>query len=325
MNKLWREILAAAFLGLVVPWMLLNALIRPRSPAPDPSEPTQTQVSTGAFLMPVLMQDGQIREMELDAYLTGVVLGEMPVDFEPEAQKAQAVVARTYALRSFESGTKHPGGAVCTQAACCQGYCSKEEYLAKGGTEEGYRKIHGAVTATTGEVLVYEGKLIEATYFSSSGGMTEDALAVWGSDVPYLQATESPESDYYDKTVVTVTFTAEEFSAALGQNLKGSPATWLGDIVYTEGGGVDTMVIGGTAYKGTTLRQKLGLRSTAFTMTAVGDHITVTTRGYGHRVGMSQYGAEAMAASGSTYAQILAHYYKGTVLLNWIDNMRNLG
>jgi stage II sporulation protein D len=85
------------------------------------------------------------------------------------------------------------------------------------------------------------------------------------------------------------------------------------------------MVIGGTTYKGTTLRQKLGLRSTAFTMTAVGDHITVTTRGYGHRVGMSQYGAEAMAAQGSTYEQILRHYYKGTELLNWIDNMENLG
>ena len=85
------------------------------------------------------------------------------------------------------------------------------------------------------------------------------------------------------------------------------------------------MVIGGTAYKGTTLRQRLGLRSTAFTMTAVGDHITVTTRGYGHRVGMSQYGAEAMAVEGSTYTQILAHYYKGTTLLNWIDNMQKLG
>jgi stage II sporulation protein D len=280
---------------------------------------------TAPFLMPVLMPDGQIQKIELDEYLTCVILGEIPAEFEPEAQKAQAVVARTYALRSYESGTKHPGGAVCTQAACCQGYCSKEDFLSKGGTEDGYQKIHAAVTATTGEVLVYEGKLIEATYFSSSGGKTEDALAVWGSDVPYLQATDSPESAYYDKTIATVTFTAAEFSTALGQDLSGSPATWFGNITYTAGGGVDTMVIGGTTYKGTTLRQKLGLRSTAFTMTAVGDHITVTTRGYGHRVGMSQYGAEAMAVQGSTYEQILRHYYKGTELLNWIDNMENLG
>lgn len=325
MNKLWREILGAAFLGLVVPWMLLNALIRPQSPAPPAETPAQTQEEAAGFFMPVLMQDGIIQKIELDEYLTGVVLGEIPAQFQPEAQKAQAVVARTYALRSYESGTKHPGGAVCTEPSCCQGFCSKAEYLAKGGTEEDYQKIHEAVISTTGEVLVYDGKLIDATYFSSSGGRTEDALAVWGSDIPYLQATDSPESAYYDMTVATVTFTAAEFSEALGQVLDGNPATWFGAVSYTAGGGVDTMVIGGTAYKGTTLRQRLGLRSTAFTMTAVGDHITVTTRGYGHRVGMSQYGAEAMAVEGSTYTQILAHYYKGTTLLNWIDNMQKLG
>ena len=176
-----------------------------------------------------------------------------------------------------------------------------------------------------GNAVILNCFIQNATYFSCSGGRTEDAAAVWGSDVPYLQATDSPESAYYDKTIATVTFTAAEFSTALGQDLSGSPATWFGSITYTKGGGVDTMVIGGTTYKGTTLRQKLGLRSTAFTMTAVGDHITVTTRGYGHRVGMSQYGAEAMAAQGSTYEQILRHYYKGTELLNWIDNMENLG
>lgn len=325
MNKLLKEILGAAFLGLVVPWMLLNALIRPQSPAPAASAPTETQVRTSGFLMPVIMSDGHTEQMELDDYLTCVVLGEIPAEFEPEAQKAQAVVARTYALRAYESGTKHPGGAVCTESSCCQGYCSREDYLSKGGTEENYQKIRSAVTATSGEVLVYEGKLIEATYFSSSGGKTEDAVAVWGSDVPYLQATDSPENAYYDKTVVTVTFTGSEFCNALGLSLSGSPATWLGAVTYTAGGGVDAMVIGGTAFKGTELRQKLALRSTAFTMTAVGDHISITTRGYGHRVGMSQYGAEAMAVEGNTYDQILAHYYRGTTLLNWIDNMEKLG
>lgn len=325
MNKLWREILCAAFLGLVVPWMLLNALIRPQSPALPAKTPAQTQEETAGFFMPVLMPDGIIQKIQLDEYLTGVVLGEIPAQFQPEAQKAQAVVARTYALRSYESGTKHPGGAVCTEPSCCQGYCSKADYLAKGGTEEDYQKIRAAVISTAGEVLVYEGELIDATYFSSSGGRTEDALAVWGSDVPYLQATDSSESAYYDTTVATVTFTAAEFSEALGQVLDGNPATWFGAVTYTAGGGVDTIDIGGTVYKGTTLRQRLGLRSTAFTMTAAGDHITVTTRGYGHRVGMSQYGAEAMAIEGSTYTQILAHYYKGTTLLNWIDNIEKLG
>ena len=325
MKKLCTEILTAAFLGLVVPWMLLNAVTRPVSEVQESSAPAQNQSTIQEFLIPVLMPDGSFQRMKLDTYLTNVVLAEMPNEFEPEAQKAQAVVARTYALRAYESGTKHPGGAICTESSCCQGYLSKEEYLTKGGTEAGYAKIEAIVAATSGQVLTYNGQLIEATYFSSSGGRTEDALAVWGSDVPYLRATDSPEEAYLDRTLATVTFTAEEFSTALGISLSGAPASWLGPVTHTAGGGIDTMVIGGVTYKGTTLRQLLGLRSTAFTITAIGNHITVTTRGYGHRVGMSQYGAEAMAVQGHTYQEILAHYYQGTSLTDWIDNTTNLG
>jgi stage II sporulation protein D len=325
MKKIWSDILCAAILGLVVPWLLLNGFVTHNRQQPPSSIPPESSALTDVFLIPVLMDDGQPVHMELDDYLTGVVLEEMPDEFEPEAQKAQAVVARTYALRTFVSGSKHPGGAVCTESSCCQGFRSREDYLARGGTEEGFQKIQAAVAATSGQVLTYDGKLIEATYFSSSGGKTEDALAVWGSDVPYLQSTDSPEDGFSQRTLASVTFTAEEFCSALGVSLSGSAATWLGDVTYTAGGGVDTMVIGGVTYKGTTLRRLLGLRSTAFTMSAVGDHITVTTRGYGHRVGMSQYGAEAMAVQGKTYDQILAHYYKGTVLTDWIDNMEKLG
>ena len=325
MKKMWTEILLAAFFGLVVPWMVLNAFTGQVPNGTETTAPTQSLPAVRTFLIPVLMPDGSTQTMALDSYLTCVVLGEMPPSFEPEAQKAQAVVARTYALRAYESGTKHPGGAVCTEPSCCQGFRSKADYLAQGGTEAEYLQIEAIVAATEGQVLTYGGKLIEATYFSSSGGRTEDALAVWGSDVPYLRSTDSPEEAYIEKTLATVTFTAEEFSDALGVALSGTPASWFGCVTYTAGGGVETMVIGGVAYKGTTLRQLLSLRSTAFTMTAVGDHITVTTRGYGHRVGMSQYGAEAMAVQGSTYQEILAHYYQGTTLTDWIDNTADLG
>lgn len=325
MKKLWTEILIAAFFGLVVPWMILNAFTVQIQNTTETTAPTQSLPAVQDFLIPVLMPDGSTEAMALDSYVTCVILGEMPPSFEPEAQKAQAVVARTYALRSHESGTKHPGGAVCTEPSCCQGFCSKADFLAQGGTETEYNQIYTIVHSTSGQVLTYGGQLIEATYFSSSGGRTEDALAVWGSDVPYLRSTQSPEEAYIEKTLATVTFTAKEFSDALGTTLSGPPASWLGSVTYTSGGGVDTMVIGDVAYKGTTLRQLLNLRSTAFTMTAVGDHITVTTKGYGHRVGMSQYGAEAMAVQGSTYQQILAHYYQGTALTDWIDNTVDLG
>ena len=261
----------------------------------------------------VLTDESVAEEMELEEYLVGVVLAEMPVSFEPEAQKAQAVVARTFTLRSAQRG-KHAEAAVCMDSGCCQAYIAPEEYLEKGGTEEGIDRMRDAVEQTTGQVLTYEGALIEATYFSCSGGATEDAVAVWGTDVAYLRSVDSPGEEYATHYTDTVTYKADAFADALGLNLTGSPETWLGKATYTAGGGVDTMLIGGVSFKGTDLRKALGLRSTAFTMTAEGDCITVTTRGYGHRVGMSQYGADAMAAAGSSYEEILTHYYQGTVL-----------
>ena len=132
-------------------------------------------------------------------------------------------------------------------------------------------------------------------------------MAVWGADVPYLQSVESlgeENAAHYSDTVV---FSREQFVQALGTLLSGSPMEWFGETVHTKGGGVDTMIIGGQAYRGTELRQLLGLRSTAFTVTASEETVTIVTKGFGHRVGMSQYGAEAMAQKGCTCDQILEH------------------
>ena len=174
---------------------------------------------------------------------------------------------------------------------------------------------------TAGLVLTYNGSLIDATYFSCSGGRTEDAAAVWGADVPYLQAVDSPGEEGAAAYESEVYFTKSEFARLLGRELAGSPTQWLGKVSYTDGGGVATMVIGGVTYTGKELRSLLGLKSTAFTMTADASGITVVTKGNGHRVGMSQYGAEAMAVLGSSYEEILAHYYQGTV----IDKFSDLG
>ena len=142
----------------------------------------------------------------------------------------------------------------------------------------------------------------------------EDAAAVWGTDFPYLQAVASPGEEKAAHYTDTVRFSAEAFQDALGVKLSGSPGSWFRDVTYTDGGGVDTIVIGGTSYKGTSLRSALGLRSTAFSISTTEDTVTITTRGYGHRVGMSQYGADAMAVTGSTCQEILVHYYPGTTL-----------
>ncbi len=261
----------------------------------------------------VLFSSGNLRQMRLADYLTGVVLAEMPADFSPEALKAQAVVARTYTCKRL-TGSKHDGAAVCTESSCCQGYQDPEDYVAQGGQASAVEKIRSAVTGTDGQVLLYEGALIDATYFSCSGGSTEDAVAVWGQDVPYLQAVESPGEEEAPRYAQRVRYTPENFRLLTGCGGEGDPATWFGPVRYTDGGGVDTIEICGEVFSGTELRGMLSLRSTKFTVEVSEGMIVIETLGFGHRVGMSQYGAQAMAQLGSSYGEILAHYYLGTVL-----------
>lgn len=318
MKEKWKEVIFVLALGLVAPSLVLTFVKTddvPRSVIPEVTEETvPTETEPKKFNLSVEMEDGSVRELELETYVTAVVLREMPAEFEPEALKAQAVVARTYALRRFVSDSKHENAVVCTNPSCCQGYFSEESFVAAGNSTDLLKKVKKAVAETAGYVLTYEGKLAEATYFSCSGGMTEDAEAVWGQDIPYLRATESAGEERAAHFTDTVIFTADEFAERLGGGFSGLPGAWIGEITYTDGGGVDTIVLGDCTYTGTELRKLLGLRSTAFVITIVGDRVTVTTKGFGHRVGMSQYGADAMALKGSTYDEILAHYYQGTAL-----------
>lgn len=324
MDRKWKPVVLAVVLGVILPRVLLSAAKPETRTEPLPTvQPTQSQNTppAQATYLPVLTAEESVYVMELEQYVLGVVLAEMPVEFSEEALKAQAVVARTYALRRLARQDRHENVAVCTSHNCCQAYMTKEEFLASGETVAGFEKIARAVDETRGQVLTYSGEYIEATYFSCSGGRTEDAVAVWGEVIPYLQAVDSPGEENADKYWEEVYFTAEEFQAALGRNLSGTPKSWLGKRTFTPGDGVQTMVIGGITYTGIHLRELLGLNSTAFLMTAEADGITVETLGKGHRVGMSQYGADAMARNGSTYEEILMHYYQGTR----IDKMENIG
>lgn len=324
MDKKWKPVVVAVALGVVLPRLLLSAVKhKPQAESVPTERPTQQEThipSTQATYLPVLMDRDSIHVLELEQYVLGVVMAEMPAEFEEEALKAQAVVARTYALRRLSRQDRHEDVAICTDSNCCQAYVSKEDYLQKGETVSGLEKIIRAVEATKGQVLIYDGELIEATYFSCSGGRTEDAVAVWGEVIPYLQAVNSPGEENAEQYWNEVYFTAEEFENALGRELSGSPKSWLGRRTFTPGDGVQTMVIGGITYTGTYLRDLLELNSTAFMMTAENGGITVETLGKGHRVGMSQYGADAMARNGSNYEDILMYYYQGTR----IDKMENI-
>ncbi len=322
MNKLEKDFLMAWLLGMVLPALILGIFVIVTdikdkqvrdNHVTDATIPYSLNPSM-QLTIPVLGEDGLVTEMDLENYLCGVVLAEMPADFEPEALKAQSVVARTYALRRLEQGTKHTGGAVCTDPACCQGYVSQNGYISMGGNQPEISKVCGAVWETAGEVLLYDGELIDATYFSCSGGMTEDASAVWGSDIPYLQATVSPGEEKAAHYADELSLSVDAVENALGVTLTGDPGAWFTILSLTEGGSVDELAVCGTVLTGVEMRKLLSLRSTCFTVTATEDEIVFHTKGFGHRVGMSQYGADAMALDGYTYSQILAHYYKGTTL-----------
>lgn len=319
MKSIWREIIMAVIMGMILPGITLNWAVEEREtpivdePQALPTQPRETMPQI-RMNMKLRRSDGSLETMDMDEYLIGVVLAEMPSTFEMEAKKAQAVVARTFARKAEVTGGKHGDGSVCASPGCCQAYLTEEEYLKKGGSQTAVDAARSAVESTSGYVLTYEGTLIEATYFSCSGGSTEDAVAVWGTDFPYLRAVESPGEEHAVHYTDTVYFSKAEFADKLGLPLTGSPETWLGTATYTAGGGVNTLVIGGETFGGTELRSLLNLRSTVFTMEPDGEGVTVVTKGFGHRVGMSQYGADAMAMAGSTYQEILAYYYNGTTL-----------
>ena len=254
-----------------------------------------------------------VLELPLGDYLAGVLLAEMPADFAPEALKAQAVAARTFALRKADTA-RHPDAHVCSQSSCCQGWLPIESC-----GEERAEKLRRAVQETDGLVLTYGGRLIDATFFSCSGGRTESAVAVWGGEVPYLTAVDSPGEEEAPVYETVRSWSAGELRQILAQalpeaELDGPPEGWFRSLSYSPGGGVLGLEVGGVMLEGTRLRQLLGLRSTRLSIRVEGEQITICTYGYGHRVGLSQYGAQAMALEGKSYGEILLHYYRGTGL-----------
>ncbi len=314
-------------MGILLPILLICIVVLMARSASQPQgeQPDETQgTDTGQQNITLnVIFENKIQTMDLNTYLTGVVLGEMPAEFEQDALRAQAVAARTYTLKRCLDGQRHGKNTICTDPACCQAYTEPAGYITAGGSWEAVQRVQQAVEDTTMEVLTYDGELIVATYFSCAGDLTEDAVAVWGQDYPYLQSVPSYGEESADHYSDRKTFSAEQFQKALGIRLEGSVEQWFGQVTYTNGGGVDTMYICGIPYHGTTLRTLLELRSTAFTVSVENGQIIIQTKGFGHRVGMSQYGANAMAKRGKDYRQILTYYYTDVEIVQYNDELEN--
>ena len=262
---------------------------------------------------------GAVEIMALDVYLQGVVRGEMPASFELEALKAQAAAERTYIYYQLAAGRKeaHPNADVCTDPSCCNAWLSEEAAREKwGGDFDGWEsRIEEAVAATDGQVALYDGQPILAVFHSSSAGKTAGAGDVWSGDMPYLRSVDSPEGEetvpnYYS----AAEFTAAEAKALLAQahpelTSSGGPDKWFGAVEKDESGRVGTVEVCGAPLRGVEVRRIFSLRSACFTIDAAADRVTFRVTGYGHGVGMSQYGANELARQGRTWQEILLWYY----------------
>ena len=339
-----KRILIAAILLLLL-LFLLPLLFLPAdvlSPAPDASpaatlppdgesspsahQPTASaapSIDTTRQLR--LLTDSGVSTVPMDQYLFCVVAAEMPASFHPEALKAQTIAARTYALYKMQHGPSqnHPDADLCTDYSCCSAYSTEAEARARWGDkqEEYAARIRSAVAETDGQAVLYDGAPINAVFHSSSSGATERAALVWGADVPYLTSVASPESgDMVPNYESTVERSAEAFRTAFlaaypSAALSGPPGTWFGTPERSDAGKVLRVAVGGISVSGQAIRTLFGLRSTSFSIQVRDDNVIVfSVTGYGHGVGMSQYGANAYAAAGWDCQKILTWYYQGTTV-----------
>lgn len=250
-----------------------------------------------------------ITEKNLEDYIIGVVAAEMPASFETEALKAQAIAARTFAMYKKETRNLDYDLIIGTKD---QAYQDNQALLKKWGLNffPNYLKIREAVNDTRGQVLTYEGNIINAFYFSMSNGYTENSELVFQQDLPYLNSVSS-EWDNASLTnyEFTKTLTKEEFCNALAISCD---KIEIKDIIRSDANRILNITINDQVFVGTVVRSKLGLRSTDFDIIVNDTTVSITTRGYGHGVGMSQYGANGMAKEGYSYEEILKHYYQNT-------------
>ncbi len=269
-----------------------------------------------------MRDDDLVLTVTAEEYLVGVLAAEMLPTYHEQALCAQAVAAYTYLLCKKTEQEKSPdsalkGAYLSNDTATHQGYLTHEERAEKWGdkADSFEKKLRKAVKAVEGKVITYDGEPIIAAFHANNSGVTQSAETVWGNDVPYLKSVNSVGDKLSPDCIKTVVLSASEFSQAAGAlpgcELSGESDTWIKNVKTDENGYVESAEIGGAKFTGLKLRDALGLRSAVFTVETQDGGFRFTTQGYGHGVGMSQYGADYMARQGSTWEEIIKHYYSG--------------
>lgn len=268
---------------------------------------------------------GEIEEVALDSYLCNVVSAEMPVDFDEEALKAQAVVARTYTIYKIEN-KKHENADICDDSTCCQAWVSKEIRFSRweeAKRENNWAKIEKCVNETKGKIITYQNKPINAFFHSNSGGTTELPVNVWGGgeNLPYLKVVETAGEEGYTQYSSEVVLSKEELINKLKVKYEDINVNFENEddikiLEHTDSGRVRTIKFGNHELSGVETRTLLGLKSTNFEIQKQDGNIKFTVKGYGHGVGMSQTGADTMAKQGKNYEEIIKHFYSGVEITN---------
>lgn len=271
---------------------------------------TSTNNTTNSSVSEIIVyrSNGSVINLNMTDYLIGVVSSEMPASFNLEALKAQSVLARTYVLKAKQTGKK------LTDTVSTQSYIDIDQMKNKWGNSFNtyYNKIKNAVENTNGEYLSYNGNYIEALYHSTNNGKTESSLDVFGNYYPYLISVSSEYDKNASSYLKAISMPLDAISNKLGLSLNNDSVISI--LSYTDGGNIKEININGNNFSGKKVRELLGLRSADFDISISDNNANITTRGYGHGVGMSQYGANGMANAGYSYKDILSHYYPGTTL-----------
>lgn len=298
-----KQIIITSLLIILIPYMIVTFFIQENNII-VPNEKTKSDINVR-----VKKVDGAIMSVNFEDYIVGVLAGEMPVSFELEALKAQAVAARSYVLKKMENNNKEYD---ILDTVMNQVYLDENTLKNKwqNDYENRINKLKEAVNSTKGQYLSYNNEIVEAFFFSTSTGYTENVEEVFSESLPYLRSVESK----WDEGVSPVfsestTFSFNDFYNKLGLTYQDNLTFEILDTTST--GRVKKIKVNGVEFKGSDFANKLGIKSNFFTITKLESNILITTKGYGHGVGMSQYGAQAMALQGYKYDQILKHYYQG--------------
>ncbi len=330
MRKIAFIIILFILLVLFVPYLFVAVSQRYIGSGLSENTPPSGESEPVDSISVYVADEDKVADMDFAEYLMGVVAAEMPASFNAEALKAQAVAARSYTLTRMlgyeRDGTppEHKGAMTCTDPTHCKAWISKGKAIEKWGQEWGdtyWSKISACVLATKGSIMTYNGEPVNAVFHSTSSGRTENSKDVWGGDVPYLVSVESPGDALSPKYEANKQISVEEFK----QKIRGAKpeASWkegdalIGNIVKSDAGGIISIETGGVTFKTTEFRNLFGLASAHVDFDVAGDTVTMNTKGNGHGVGMSQYGANYLAGQGMGYADILKAYYTGVEVGPW--------